>query len=167
MSLIKTTSSFLNRHPLFRRERHHQRSQGHHATSVRLHDHQHEPNVARQPRPRAVLLHGRLHTSGVHRLHHAHCAHLLLSRRIHLICQDRCGMNEGYHARCRVTYSPRPSHTYICRLHLFPGSFFCPIGTQGTGPYAGWLNTTKSLIQNDIDTRSYPYCRSGLTEPDM
>lgn len=46
------------------------------------------------------------------------------------------------------------------------GAFFCPIGSIGSGPYAGWLNSTKDLLQYDIDSASYPYCRSGLHEPD-
>ena len=43
----------------------------------------------------------------------------------------------------------------------------CPIGRIGSGPYAAYLDLPKNFIQNDIDTRTYPYCRSGLDEPDM
>ncbi|CAE7630624.1 unnamed protein product, partial [Symbiodinium microadriaticum] len=46
------------------------------------------------------------------------------------------------------------------------GSFLCPLGTGGSGPYAAYLNKTKDLLQNDIDSTSYPFCRSGVDDVD-
>ena len=46
------------------------------------------------------------------------------------------------------------------------GSFFCPLGAGGSGPYAAYLNKTKDYLQNDIDSTSFPYCRSGLDDVD-
>jgi len=56
-----------------------------------------------------------------------------------------------------------PSYTSQAR----EGSFMCPVGGIGSGPYATYLNLPKDYLQNDVDTRSYPYCRSGLDEPDI
>ena len=47
------------------------------------------------------------------------------------------------------------------------GSFMCPVGAGGSGPYAGYMKSTAHLIQRDTDLSTYPYCRSGLLEPDV
>jgi hypothetical protein len=46
------------------------------------------------------------------------------------------------------------------------GSFYCPKGRVGKGPYAAYINKTSDYLLNDISSATYPFCRSGLDQPD-
>lgn len=48
----------------------------------------------------------------------------------------------------------------------FKGSFTCPIGAGGKGPFAAFLNKTSDKIQEDVDVQSYPFCRTSVDGDD-
>lgn len=47
------------------------------------------------------------------------------------------------------------------------GSFYCPKGKGGNGPYGAYVNKTEDFLTNDISLLTYPFCRSGLDDIDQ
>jgi hypothetical protein len=81
-----------------------------------------------------------------------------------------CSYSEDFMRVGSTVYVEKNAPTCCCppvyKAVSQTGSFLCPIGSGGVGPYGTWLNTTAAKLQNDVDVQSYPFCVNGVDDPD-
>lgn len=81
-----------------------------------------------------------------------------------------CQYSESFFRIGSVVYVQNTAPVCCCPPNYNPlvntGSFFCPRSLQGAGPFASNFKTLNDVISLDDLQLKYPYCHTGLDQPD-
>ena len=81
-----------------------------------------------------------------------------------------CAYSESFFRIGSVVYVTATAPVCCCPGTYQPttrvGSFFCPISSAGSGPFAAYISSVADDIVRDSIIIDYPYCHSDLDGPD-